>query len=162
MATLLGSFPSAAPVSVYVTTAPGVAKAGATSGWVVAPADDTALVTLPASKSASTLVIPIRGLKVGWTITGIYLIGQIESAGGTVTANHVGGRIGLAARRNLSQSETTRFEKQFPGQSALPLMKERREGRLQDGRWWDGRWWDGGKLRHRTGRIRHQCLHSLQ
>lgn len=63
------------------------AKAGATSGFVVAVADDISLVTCPASKTASTLVVPITGLKMGQRITGFYLVGQIESAGNTVTVD---------------------------------------------------------------------------
>lgn len=69
----------------YFIPAPGLSKAGTTAGWVVAPADNISLVTCPASQSASTLVIPIVGLKVGWTITSFHLVGQIESAGGAVT-----------------------------------------------------------------------------
>lgn len=61
------------------------AKAGATAGWVVAAGDNVHLVTLPASQTGSTLVIPITGLKVGDTITAYHLIGQIESAGNTAT-----------------------------------------------------------------------------
>lgn len=63
------------------------AKVGGTSGWTLGGgAVNTGLTaTLPASQTGSTLVIPIPGLKVGDTITGFHLIGQIESAGGTVT-----------------------------------------------------------------------------
>lgn len=64
------------------------AKVGATSGWVVNAATNVGrMATCPASQTASTLVVPINGLKVGDTITGFHLIGQIESAGGTVTVN---------------------------------------------------------------------------
>lgn len=70
----------------YVQIAAGDCKVGATAGWVVAVASNTALVTVPASQTASTLVIPIKvPLKVGWTITAFSVIAQIESAGGTVT-----------------------------------------------------------------------------
>jgi len=71
----------------YMTSAAGLAKAGATAGWVVAATDNVALVTLPASQTASTLVVPVTGLKVGATITSFHLVGQIESAGGTVTVD---------------------------------------------------------------------------
>ncbi|HEY4491448.1 MAG TPA: hypothetical protein VI958_05575, partial [Acidobacteriota bacterium] len=64
------------------------AKAGTTAGWVVAAGDNVHLLTLPASQTSSTLIIPIDGLKVGWTITACHLIGQIESAGGTVTISY--------------------------------------------------------------------------
>lgn len=62
------------------------AKVGATAGWVVDAADDLGLLaTCPASQTASTLVVPISGLKVGDTITAFSVVGQIESAGNTVT-----------------------------------------------------------------------------
>jgi len=62
------------------------AKVGATSGFVVGAADDIGyLATAPASQSASTLVIPISGLEVGDIITTWSIVGQIESAGNTVT-----------------------------------------------------------------------------
>lgn len=62
----------------------GLAKAGATAGWVVAGASDTCLATLPAGSTASTMVMPIA-LPLGCTITGFYLTGQIESGGNTAT-----------------------------------------------------------------------------
>lgn len=71
----------------YLVPATGLAKVGGTSGWVAAPADNISLVTCPASQTGSTLVVPVVGLKVGWTITGFHLVGQIESAGGTVTVD---------------------------------------------------------------------------
>ena len=61
------------------------AKAGATAGWVVGAGDDKSLTTLPASKTSSTLVVPISGLQVGDIITGFYGVGQIESAGNTAS-----------------------------------------------------------------------------
>lgn len=48
---------------------------------------NTSLVTLPASRTAATLIIPIEGLKVGDVITSFHLIGQIEAAGNTVTVD---------------------------------------------------------------------------
>lgn len=62
-------------------------KVGGTAGWTVGGgAVDTGLVaTCPASQTASTLVVPVPGLKVGDTITAFYLAGQIESAGNTAT-----------------------------------------------------------------------------
>lgn len=62
------------------------AKAGATAGWVVGAGDNVSLVTLPASQTGSTLVVPIPA-KVGSTITGFHLVGQIESAGNAVTVD---------------------------------------------------------------------------
>jgi len=61
------------------------AKVGATAGWTVGAADNLGLMaTLPASQTASTLVVPVP-VKVGDTITSFSLIGQIESAGNTAT-----------------------------------------------------------------------------
>lgn len=68
-----------------IIPAGSLGKVGTTAGWTVAAADNVNLATLPAGQTASTLVVPIPGLKSGWTITAFYLIGQIESAGGTVT-----------------------------------------------------------------------------
>lgn len=64
------------------------AKAGATSGWVVNAADNkNSLARLPASQSGSTLVIPLPDFKAGDIINSYHLVGQIESAGGTVTVD---------------------------------------------------------------------------
>lgn len=61
------------------------AKVGTTAGWVVNAGNNTSLATLPASQTSSTLVIHIAyPLKVGTTIKGFSLIGQVESAGGAV------------------------------------------------------------------------------
>ena len=60
-------------------------KAGTTAGWVVAAGNNVNLATVPASQTASTFVLPIMGLKVGDTVTGFSLVGQIESAGNAVT-----------------------------------------------------------------------------
>lgn len=65
-------------------TAP--AKVGATAGWVVAAGDNLgSMARCPASQSGSTLVVPVTGLPIGATITGIGINAQIESAGQTVT-----------------------------------------------------------------------------
>lgn len=82
--TIVDSYLSSAK---HIFSAAGHAKAGTTSGWIVAVGDNIALVTCPASKTGSTLVVPIPRLKVGDTITGFHLIGQIESAGGAVTVD---------------------------------------------------------------------------
>lgn len=64
------------------------AKVGGTSGWVVGAATNVGrMATCPASQTASKLVIPLNGLKVGDTITSFHLIGQIESAGNIVTVD---------------------------------------------------------------------------
>lgn len=61
------------------------AKAGSTAGWTVNAGSNRAAITMAAGGTNSTLVIPIAGLKVGDQITGIALVGQIESAGNTAT-----------------------------------------------------------------------------
>lgn len=62
-----------------------IGKAGATSGWVPAGANNVSLATLPQSQTASTLVIPLPNFLAGWTIKGFHPIGQIESGGNTAT-----------------------------------------------------------------------------
>lgn len=62
----------------------GAAVAGATAGWVVTGADD-GLARLPASQTAATLVVPLPGLHIGDTVTGVSIVGQVESAGNTAT-----------------------------------------------------------------------------
>lgn len=63
------------------------AKLGAGAGWTLGGgAVNTGLMaTMAASQTAGTLVVPISGLKVGDTITAFSVVGQIESAGNTVT-----------------------------------------------------------------------------
>lgn len=57
-----------------------IGKAGATAGWVVTGADD-GLARLPASQTASTLVLPLTGLAIGEQLSAVSLLGQVESAG---------------------------------------------------------------------------------
>ncbi len=63
----------------------GNAKVGATSGWVITGGTDFYHATLPASQTDSTLIVPITGLHIGDTLTGVSVTGQIESAGNNVT-----------------------------------------------------------------------------
>lgn len=67
----------------------GFSKVGATAGWTVGggAVNTGLLATMAAGGTASTLVVPINGLKVGDTITAFHLIGQIESGGNTVTVD---------------------------------------------------------------------------
>jgi hypothetical protein len=75
--------PAAASETLQIGTR---AKVGAAAGWVVGAADNLPYVgTLPASQTGSTLVIPIDGLRIGDTITGFRVVGQVESAGNAVT-----------------------------------------------------------------------------
>jgi hypothetical protein len=68
-------------------TVNGFCKVGGTAGWTVGGgAVNTGLMaTMAASQTAGKLVIPLPWLKVGDIITGFHAVGQIESAGGTVT-----------------------------------------------------------------------------
>jgi len=63
------------------------AKLGAGAGWTLGggAVNLGLMATMAASQTAGTLVVPIPGLKVGDTITGFSVVGQIESAGGAVT-----------------------------------------------------------------------------
>lgn len=62
------------------------AKVGRDSSWSVNAANDSCLVQLPASQTNASLIVPVNyPLKVGSTITGFSLAGQVESAGNTVT-----------------------------------------------------------------------------
>jgi len=52
---------------------------------VAAAADNIFSATCPASTTGAKLIVPIQGLKVGSIITAFGVLGQIESAGNTVT-----------------------------------------------------------------------------
>ncbi len=66
------------------------AKVGGTAGAVVDAANDkNSLVKVPASQTASTVVVKIPDLKVGDIITTIGVYGQLESAGGAVTVDAI-------------------------------------------------------------------------
>lgn len=69
----------------HILPAGVLGKAATATGWATAAVDELPLATLAASKTGSKLLIPIPNLVVGDVITGFHLIGQIESAGGTVT-----------------------------------------------------------------------------
>lgn len=68
-----------------ITPICGNAKVGATAGWIITAADNISQATLPQSSTSSTLVIPVTGLNIGDTITGVSVSGQVESAGANVT-----------------------------------------------------------------------------
>ncbi len=73
-----------ASVEIIIPIA-GNAKVGATAGWVITGGTDIDHATLPASQTASTLVVGIPGLQVGDVVTAFAVGGQVESAGGNVT-----------------------------------------------------------------------------
>ena len=69
---------------VYTQACAG-ARVGGTAGWVIT-GTNSGLVRLPASQTASKLVVPLSfPLKVGSTISAYSVVSQIESAGGTAT-----------------------------------------------------------------------------
>ena len=76
---------ASAPYAMLIPASAGIV--GGTAGFTVRAAADTALATCAAGSTAATFTIPIYGLKVGQTITGISLTGQIESAGNTATVD---------------------------------------------------------------------------
>lgn len=76
---------ASAPYALIIPASAGIVGSG--TGFVVRAAADSALATCPASQADATLVVPLYGLKVGQTITGFSLTGQIESAGNTVTVD---------------------------------------------------------------------------
>lgn len=63
----------------------GPPKVGATAGWTVNAGANLYEATLAAAQTNSTLVVPIIGLKIGWTITAFKVVAQIESAGNIAT-----------------------------------------------------------------------------
>lgn len=85
--TFPNTYPSDGGLSQKRIIPASVGKAGTTSGWVVGVGDNIDLTTCPASKTGSTLIVPVMGLKVGWTITSFHLIGQIQSVGAHVTVD---------------------------------------------------------------------------
>lgn len=62
-------------------------KVGTTAGFTVRAANNTDYATVAASQTAATFVLPLNGLNVGDKIEAFSLIGQIESAGNTVTVD---------------------------------------------------------------------------
>ena len=73
-------------------------RAGATAGvGFVNTGTDTMMVTLAQSATADTWVVPLDGVHVGDTVTGAKLIGQIESAGNTVTVDMALRKVTMAA-----------------------------------------------------------------
>lgn len=63
------------------------AKQGATGTVTVAAGADSSLVTVGASQTAATCVVPLDGLNIGDVIHGFALRGQVESGGNTVTVD---------------------------------------------------------------------------
>lgn len=83
------------------------AKIGATAGAAVSAADNVnSLFRVPASQTAATVVIPISGLKVGDIINSYHLLGQIESAGNTVTVDAALRKQTVAAGDNVDSLVT--------------------------------------------------------
>jgi hypothetical protein len=61
-------------------------KVGGAAGFTLGAANNLGyMATVAASQTGGKLVVPIPFLKVYWAITAFYALGQIESAGNTVT-----------------------------------------------------------------------------
>lgn len=80
----------------FIPAARGRAGGTATVGYVNTGVDTT-MVTLAASATADTWVIPLDGVNIGDTVTGFTLIGQLESAGGAVTVDAAMRKMTMAA-----------------------------------------------------------------
>jgi hypothetical protein len=82
-------------------------KVGATAGWVITAGTNMGHATLPASQTASTLVLPVQGLEVGDVIIGWGVNGQAESAGGIATLTGDLRKLTPAAAANVDASIST-------------------------------------------------------
>lgn len=108
------------PISETMLIPVGVfSKAGSASGWVTAAADALNLSTLPASKTAAILVVPIPRLKPGQIITGFGLVGQIESGGNTVTLDADFRKLSAAAADVVDASVDTMTQISVTADTAL-------------------------------------------
>lgn len=75
------------PVEAVEVVCNGVAKAGATAGWVVGAGNDLGtLATLPKAITDGTLVVRVPKLTVGDRIVGAYLVGSLQGSTGNATA----------------------------------------------------------------------------
>ena len=104
-----------------------VGKVGATAGFVTGGADN-AMVTCPASQTASTFVVPVTGLRAGFTITGFGLEGQIESAGGTATVDAVLKKITVAAAGSTHATVGTMTQVSATADTALSSTNASKSG----------------------------------
>lgn len=70
----------------YIQSVAGAKLGSSGAGWTLGAADDKYLATLVASQTSEIMIIPVTvPLKVGDIITAFSIVGQIESAGNTVT-----------------------------------------------------------------------------
>lgn len=85
----------------YIYSAGG--HPGSANGWLTTGgAVNLFNYTLPASEATTaTMVIPISGIKVGWTITAVKIVGQIESAGNIAELDVTLRKITTAAGANV-------------------------------------------------------------
>lgn len=102
-------------------------KVGATAGWVVGAADNLSLATCPVNKTASTLVVPITiPLKVGYTITGYTINGQIESDGNSVTLD--------ADLRKHTEATAGYADASVDGSGAMSQLAKTADYKIVDGK----------------------------
>lgn len=79
-------FPSSGRTVTIADTTGGGVKIGATAGWEIdTSTGNIAHIILPQNQTSSTAIIPIFGIEIGETITGVVVHGQSESAGGAVS-----------------------------------------------------------------------------
>jgi hypothetical protein len=70
----------------YQVTLVGNAKLGGSgAGWVIDADNALPFQTLPASQTSEVLLVTIHGLQVGDVLTQVGVVGQVESAGNTVS-----------------------------------------------------------------------------
>lgn len=104
----------------------GSVGATSTVGWVNTggAADAGHMVTLAQSATADTFVIPLSGFNVGDTITGLKVIGQIESAGNTVTLD--------AAMRKLTMAAADPADAAFDSACAITQVSKTADYQIVD------------------------------
>jgi hypothetical protein len=73
-----------APTTRTIFIPAGVGRVGTTAGWVNTGTNINQ-ATVAASQTGSTFTIPVTGLEIGDTIVSFKVVGQVESAGGSVT-----------------------------------------------------------------------------
>lgn len=114
------------PKQIHLITAGG--KVGGAAGWTLGAANDVGrLATMAASQTGGKLVVPIPFLKVYWAITAFYALGQIESAGNTVTFDLELRRLEAIAADIGNASVTTITQLSVTADTAISAVNSRKE-----------------------------------
>jgi hypothetical protein len=112
----------------YVQTIAQAKLGSSGAGWVLDAADDKSLATLPQSQTAEIVIVPITvPLKIGWTITGWTINGQIDSGGNAATLDGklykhteaTAGEATAAIGSGMTQLSKTADYKVVDGESSL-------------------------------------------